>query len=49
MKERVSLAHNKTPQDYVKTGKRRGRKTNAGKIAETNTTLNQFYRRSDAS
>ena len=38
--DRVEMAQNKTVQEYVRNGKRRGRKSNLEKIAESNTTLN---------
>jgi hypothetical protein len=43
----AKMVNTKPAREYVRTGKKRGRRTNAEKLAETNTTLLQFYRRGD--
>jgi hypothetical protein len=45
----AKMVNTKPAREYVKTGRKRGRRTNAEKIAESNTTLFQFYRREENS
>ena len=41
----AEMVNTRPAREYVKTGRKKGRRTNAEKLAETNTTLLQFYRR----
>ena len=43
------MVNTKPAREYVRTGKKKGRRSNAEKLAETNTSLLQFYRREDNS
>ena len=45
--KRARMVNNRPVKEYVKTGKKRGRRSNAERTAERNTTLYQFYRRED--
>ena len=45
----AKMVNTKPAREYVKTGRKRGRKSNAERLAESNTTLYQFYRREDNS
>ena len=45
----AKMVNTKPAREYVKTGRKRGRKSNAERLAETNTTLYQFYRRENNS
>ncbi len=47
--KRARMVNTKPAHEYVKTGRRKGRRTNAERTAESNTTLYQFYRREDNS
>ncbi len=45
----AKMVNTRPAREYVKTGRKRGRKSNAERLAESNTTLYQFYRREDNS
>ena len=43
------MVNTKPAREYVKISRKRGRKSNAERLAESNTTLYQCYRREDNS
>ena len=43
LSEKAKLVQTKSTSAYVKSNKKKGRKSNMTKVAETNTKLDQFY------